>query len=246
MREELNFLLELSAFDKMIYDLRKANIDLPRRIQALEKEIISAEKKLNEINEAVQQSELKIAENKEFIESEHNALKESSQKLKSITTNKEYDAVHSEIATHKRNIENAQANTLHFQQMLENLKEDKKGIEENYNTVEKANSPELEKLNKELSSLEGRIDAEIEKSEIPRSKISKRVISVYDRVKERRKTPYIISTINWNKKVCTVCNRAQPPQKINELSKMNTLQTCETCGGILVWKEEEEEEVPVK
>ena len=39
MQEELEYLLELSAFDKTIYNLRRANIDLPSRIQHLEKEI---------------------------------------------------------------------------------------------------------------------------------------------------------------------------------------------------------------
>jgi predicted nucleic acid-binding Zn-ribbon protein len=239
MQEELNYLLELSNFDKAVYDLKKANIDLPRRINFLESEIASEEKKLNEINEALAKSQAKIAENKEFTESEQEALEVSSKRLDNITTNKEYDAVHSEIAIHKRNIEDAQADTLHYQQVQENLKEDKKAIEENFNSVKEANSPELKGLNKELSSLEGRIAKEEEKSEVPRGKISKKVIAIYDRVKNRRKSPYVISTINWEQKVCTVCNRAQPPQKINELSKMNALLTCETCGSIMIWKAQE-------
>ncbi|MFC1584883.1 zinc ribbon domain-containing protein, partial [Fibrobacterota bacterium] len=234
MREELNYLLELSAYDKKVYNLKKANMDLPCRINSLENEVTTAEKELTGINDSITELESKIAENKDFIESENRELKSSNERLENITTNKEYDAVHSEIATHKRNIENAQANTLHYQQVLENLREDKKSVEEKFNTVKEANSPELKQLNKELSSLEGRIASEAEKSEVPRGKIRKRIISVYDRVKKRRKTPYVITTINWDNKVCVVCNRAQPPQKINELSKMNTLQTCETCGSILI------------
>ena len=84
MREELQYLLELSTFDKTVYDLKKANIDLPRRINSLEKEIAAAEKKLNEINDAITQSQSKIVENKDFIELEHNSLEESNQKLKNI------------------------------------------------------------------------------------------------------------------------------------------------------------------
>jgi hypothetical protein len=238
MQEELKYLLELSDCDKTVYNLRSANVDLPKRINVLKNKIASAKQKLNEVCEAIEQSETKIKDNNDFIVTENQALDSSKLKLDKISTNKEYDAIHTEIATHKRNIEDSQANALHFQQVLENLNNDKQELEEYYSSIETENLPELESLNKELDSLEGKISTELEKGEAPKSKISKKIISVYERVKKRRKTPYVVSVINWNNRVCEVCNRTQPPQRINELNKSNAIINCETCGSILIWKNE--------
>ncbi len=239
MKEELNYLLELCGYDKNAYNLRKANKDLPIRINELKTEIQTAEAKLNEISNLVSETEKKIKDSREFTESEIQNLEDSEERLKNISTNKEYDAVHSEIATHKRNIEDSQASAIHFEQVLENLKEDKKAIEEEYNSIIEKNKPELESLSKDLDSLEDRIAIEVSKSEEPRKKVGKRLISVYERMKKRRKSPYIISIINWNSNVCENCNRTQPAQKVNEVSRMDSIITCEGCGSILIWNESE-------
>ncbi len=248
MQHQLKNLLYLSKIDKKVFELKKANKDLPIRIQSLDGEISTAEKKLNEIVEAIKETEQKISENKIFGEKEQSALITSNERLESITTNKEYDAIHSEIATHKRNIEDAKASATHYQQILGNLKEDMVKIEEEYNTLSQTNSPELEKLRKELSTLEGRIEEEAKKGVEPRKKISRKVINIYDRISTRRGSPYIIAVIDWSHNVCENCNRTQPPQKINELSKMQSLLLCESCGSILIWREMDqvEEEVTAR
>jgi hypothetical protein len=38
---------------------------------------------------------------------------------------------------------------------------------------------------------------------------------------------------------CGGCFASLPPQFINEIRKMEKLITCETCGRILVWSQEE-------
>jgi predicted nucleic acid-binding Zn-ribbon protein len=64
------------------------------------------------------------------------------------------------------------------------------------------------------------------------------VLAVYDRVVKRRGNPNVISPINRSQKACLVCNRTQTPQRVIEISKKNALLTCESCGSILVWKED--------
>jgi len=48
----------------------------------------------------------------------------------------------------------------------------------------------------------------------------------------------VIAAINRTQKACLVCNRTQTPQRVIEISKKNALLTCESCGSILVWKED--------
>jgi uncharacterized protein len=238
MQEDLQLLLELSSVDKKVYELKLTKKDLPLRIQTLKDEIEREKANLDRTNLAITETKAKIEENQDMVVQEQTALTDSNKRLENISTNREYDAVHLEIATHKRNIDNGQANVIHHQQILENLLKDKESVEAEYKRVMEANSPELNKLVEELSGIEDRIAEQLSRSEPPRVKISKKVLSVYDRVVARRGNPNVISAINRTQKACVVCNRTQTPQRVIEISKKNALLTCESCGSIMVWKED--------
>jgi uncharacterized protein len=238
MQEDLQYLLELSTVDKKVYELKLTKKDLPLRIQTLKDDIEREKTKLEGTSQAIDETRAKIIENQDICTQEQASLTASNHRLEAISTNREYDAVHLEIATHKRNIDTAQANVIHHQQMLENLLKDKEEVEAAYKQVLDSNGPELNKLMEELGGIEDRIAAEAKKADEPRSKIDKKVLSVYDRVVKRRGTPNVIAAINRVQKACLVCNRTQTPQRIIEISKRTALLTCESCGSILVWKED--------
>lgn len=238
MQEDLQYLLELSSVDKKVHELKLMKKDLPVRIQTLKDGIEREKANLDRVNQAIAETKAKIAENQDLGAQEQTALTNSNQRLEAISTNREYDAVHSEIATHKRNIDVSQANVVHYQQVLENLLKDKETIEAEYKKVLEANEPELAKLTEELNGIEDRVAEEQARSEAPRTKINKRVLSVYDRVVSRRGNPNVIAAINRDQKACLVCNRTQTPQRLIEVSKKNNLLTCESCGSILIWKED--------
>lgn len=238
MQEDLQYLLELSAVDKKVYELKLTKKDLPVRIQTLKDEIDREKNNLDKVNASIAETKAKITENQDASAQEQTSLTESNRRLEAISTNREYDAVHSEIATHKKNIDVAQANVIHYQQILENLVKDKEAIEAQYKKVLETNDPELKKLTEDLGGIEDRIAEEGTKAEAPRTKISKKVLSVYDRVVQRRGNPNVISAINRTQKACVVCNRTQTPQRVMDISKKNALLTCESCGSILVWKED--------
>jgi predicted nucleic acid-binding Zn-ribbon protein len=238
MQEDLQYLLELSSVDKKVHELKLMKKDLPVRIQTLKDGIEREKANLDRVNQAITETKAKIAENQDLGALEQTALTTSNQRLEAISTNREYDAVHSEIATHKKNIDVSQANVVHYQQVLENLLKDKEAIEAEYKKVLDANEPELAKLTEELNGIEDKVAQEQARSEAPRNRINKRVLSVYDRVVSRRGNPNVIAAINRDQKACLVCNRTQTPQRLIEVSKKNNLLTCESCGSILIWKED--------
>lgn len=238
MQEDLQYLLELSSVDKKVHELKLMKKDLPVRIQTLKDGIEREKANLDRVNAAITDTKAKIAENQDLGSLEQTALTTSNQRLEAISTNREYDAVHSEIATHKKNIDVSQANVIHFQQILENLLKEKEAVEADYKRVLEVNEPELIKLTEELNGIEDKVAQEASKSDAPRNRINKKVLSVYDRVVKRRGNPNVIAAINRDQKACLVCNRTQTPQRIIEISKKNNLLTCESCGSILLWKED--------
>ncbi len=237
MQEELKLLLELSAVDKKAHELELTKKDLPVRIQNLKGEVIREKTQLEKINSDLAETKAKIEENQEIALREQIALNDSNKKLDNISTNREYDAIHSEIATHKKNIDMAQANTIHFQQVHENILKDQENAQASFAKISEDNEPLLNTLSDELSGIQDRINEQKAHGEEPRKNLSKKILSVYDRVVQRRGNPNVVSAINRDQKACEVCNRTQTPQRIIEISKRNNLLTCESCGSILVWKD---------
>lgn len=238
MQEDLQYLLELSAVDKKVYELKLTKKDLPVRIQTLKDDIEREKANAEKTDAAIAETKAEIVKNQDLSVQEQTNLTESNKRLDAISTNREYDAVHLEIATHKRNIDNSQANVIHFQQILENLLKEKEAVDAAYKAVLDANGPELNKLSEELNGIEDKMASELAKADAPRNKINKKILAVYDRVVKRRGNPNVIAAINRNQKACLVCNRTQTPQRVIEISKKSSLLTCESCGSILVWKED--------
>ncbi len=238
MQEDLKHLLELSAVDKKVYELKQTKRDLPFRVQTLKDAIGREKANLDRIQSEITETQTKIRDNQDAVAVETSSLQESSKRLDNISTNREYDAVHLEIATHKKNIDTAQASVVHHQQALENLQKDLAQIEAEYQKVREANEPELQQLTEELNGIEDRIAEQATHAAGPRAKISKKVLSMYDRTVQRRKTPNVIAAVNHSHKFCDVCSRSQTPQRIIEVSKKNAMLTCESCGSLLVWREE--------
>lgn len=239
IEEDLKNLLLLWAVDKKVFELKQTRRDLPQRIQAL-RDALAREKALaDKARTEIVRVEGQIAETQEAIVAESAALEHSSTRLGAITTNVEYDAVHLEIAAHRRNIDTAQARVLHLQQMVENLRSEAEAAAAAYEAVRAELEPELETLSTELAGIEDRIAEAARQGDTPRAVIGKRVLSIYDRTVQRRKTPHVIALVNLAHRACDICSRTQTPQRLMEVGKKRQLMLCEGCGSLLVWREDD-------
>lgn len=238
MPEDLQNLLNLSAMDKKVHELKLSKRDLPLQIQNLRAEIDREKQKLDGLMTSVAETHAKIKENQETLVREENALADSNKRLNEIQTNREYDAIHSEMAAHRKNIETAKANITHHQQILENFQKDVDGVKSVFDEVVAKNQPKLDKLTEELGGIEDRIAEHQKLAEVPRATVSKRYLSVYDRIVQRRGTPNVIARVNMRERACDVCSRTQSPQRLGEASKKAGIVTCESCGSILIWKDD--------
>jgi predicted nucleic acid-binding Zn-ribbon protein len=239
IEEDLKNLLRLWAVDKKVFELKQTRRDLPQRIQALRdalgREQAAADKALAEITRA----ETQIRESQDAVVTESAALEDSGKRLNAITTNREYDAVHLEIAAHKKNIDTAQARVLHLQQVVENLRQEAAEAQAAFEKVRAEIDPELETLSTELAGIEDRIAGEAKKGDEPRAAIGKKTLSTYDRTVGRRGTPHVIALVNHAHKACDICSRSQTSQRVIEVGKKRQLLLCEGCGSLLVWREDD-------
>jgi predicted nucleic acid-binding Zn-ribbon protein len=239
MQEDLQHLLRLSKVDKKVHELKQTRKDLPQRIQALRDAIGREKATLDKVQGDIISMQTAIQESQDSIVTESASLEESSKRLNNISTNREYDAVHLEIAAHKKNVDSAQAQVLHFQQVLENLRKEAEEAEAAYAKIQEDLNPNLDLLTVELNGIEDRIADEAKKADEPRSHISKKTLSMYDRILTRRANPNIIAAVNHKHRACDVCSRNQTSQRVIEVAKAKQLYLCEGCGSILVWREDD-------
>ena len=237
MQEDIQNLLLLSAVDKKVHELKKAKKDLPRRIKELQDAIGKEKTELDRIQTEIAVTQGKIRENQDTISTGTESLQNSNKRLENISTNREYDAVHLEIASQKKAIDTAQASAVHFQQILENLLKDATQVEAAYKLALESNGPELEQLTSELNGIEGRVSEQAKLAAEPRKHISKKTLALYDRIVLRRGSPDVIAAVNHEHRSCDVCSRNQISQRLIEVAKKTALITCESCGSILVLRE---------
>ena len=239
MQEDLQYLLRLSKVDKKVHELKQTRKDLPQRIQSLRDSIEREKTALDKVQGDIVSMQTAITESQDAIVTESASLEESSKRLNNISTNREYDAVHLEIAAHRKNVDTAQAQVLHFQQILENLRKEAEEAEAAYAKIQEELNPELETLTTELNGIEDRIADAAKNADEPRGHISKKTLSMYDRIMQRRGTPNIIAAVNHKHRACDVCSRNQTSQRVIEVAKAKQLYLCEGCGSILVWREDD-------
>lgn len=239
IEEDLKNLLALWRVEKKVFELKQTRRDLPQRIQSLRDAIGKERSAADKLHADITRAETQIRESQDAVVTESASLEESGKRLGAITTNREYDAVHLEIAAHKKNIDTAQARVLHLQQVMENLRKEAEEAEAAYEKIRSEIEPELETLTAELGGIEERITAEANKGDAPRALIGKKTLSVYDRTVQRRSTPHVIALVNHAHRACDICSRNQTSQRVIEVAKKKQLLLCEGCGSLLVWREDD-------
>ncbi len=244
MKTDFDALIELNKLDIEMFELRRANSSIPLRIKELNTEISVKQKAFNAVVESIAQSQKEIEGNTVGLEDSEVAVIRDEERLGNISTNREYDAIHKEMAVHRKTIEDNKANVLHFRSLIESFEKDKEELEVSLEEVKVKNKPLLDELNTELSGLEDRIKQMQDKADLCQKEggVAK-LFGLYCRIVKKSKNPYVLSFVNWEEQFCDVCQRMQAPQRLTLVAKQDEICLCETCGNILIWKEPKKDPV---
>jgi predicted nucleic acid-binding Zn-ribbon protein len=69
--------------------------------------------------------------------------------------------------------------------------------------------------------------------------VPKAILRTYDYILKRRKTGQVLSFVKGDARTCSVCFKILEPQLINEIRKGAKMITCQNCGSIFIWKNED-------
>lgn len=235
MKTTVKLLVSLQEIDKRFDELQLQKGDLPMMIEEAEENL---KEKIDRKKELEERLEKGSADRKMFqmeIDASKEKLKVYEEQLYQVTTNKEYDAISLEIDTKKMEINELENKILQSleeeEEIKNNIVELDKEIEQLENLL-KEYKEELEEINQHTREEEARLSKEREKIV---AEMNSRLYHQYERI---RKAKEGLAVARIQRGSCGGCFSSIPPQKIVEIRELNRLHTCEHCGRILVWVDE--------
>lgn len=236
MQQVLNSLLNLQELDEQLGELDRSKVYLPEMIDNVNSEIVILEKEYQENKEILLEAQIKQKQIEIDVESDKEALEKYSKQMKVIKTNKEYDALIAEIDQKKQNISDNEDEVLKLMGTIEESTENIEGLDTKLKEVRENNQTHLDNLRTEMASLDAKIaEKKLIRQELTKS-LDRKALTVYERI---RKGKGGMAVVPLRKRACGGCFKQIPPQLVQQIRRGDRIYTCDSCGRILIWVDED-------
>lgn len=243
MLRDLELLIQLQEIDTRIHEQELAREQLPATVQELEAAIEQAKKAFDGAVEKQENAEKELKTFDDQILAAQQGLERSQERLNSIKTNREYDAVHAEIETQKNMVATSESRKKKLTEEVERLKEAVEAAKKGYEEVGEKNDPVIADLKTKIDAIDSVIAGIMKERGAITPGIGKSTLRTYDQIRRHRKNAKIISPVN-HARTCTVCYKVLEPHIISEVRRSTRLNLCQNCGSILIWTENRATEAP--
>ena len=232
MNETLNQLIELQGIDSRLFEIDELKGDLPEIVIDQEKELnnykIENESKDARVQEIDHDSRKRNAE----VEGFNVKLTKYKDQLYLVTSNKEYDALNTEIDNMKKAISDSETIIL--------TEEEEKNV---LYEVIKSNSNKIETVSLILEENKSELETALSKTQAEEKKLLKsrkglvkeidsRYLGTYERLMGARDGAGMVSMV---KSSCGSCYTKLPPQMIIEVKDNSKIISCPSCSIFLFW-----------
>lgn len=235
MKKDLEMLLKLQGIDYELGELERSKDYLPDMIKNLEKETEEVSNELKKIEQQLIENTLLKKKLEIEVDSLNDALVKFQKQMREIKTNREYDALTTEIANRKLKISENEEKILELMGAIDELEDKKIEDKKKFEEIQRNNTAQLETLKKEMNSVGTTVKIKEDERRNVTVRIDKRLLATYDRIKKGKGAEVVVVV---RKGACGACYKSLPPQRIQEIKMENGIITCDSCGRILIWNEE--------
>ncbi len=238
MQSDLEMLLKLQVIDYDLGELERSKEYLPDMMENLRREIEEAEQQHQNSEKEIKESRVLQMSLELELAGKQGELKKLQEQMMAIKTNKEYDALVSQIDNVKAAISEKETLLLETIERIEKLDGEIGELEKKAKDIRERNSKELSILQEKMDSVGSKIGIkEGERSNIA-VRVPKRVMMVYERVRKVRGGTVVVPV---RKRACGACYKALSPHRIQELKRNDQIIVCDNCGRLLIWQNGESE-----
>ena len=234
---DLELLLKLQNIDYDMGELERSKEYIPDMMENLRREISDCEDKLKTFDEGLTQARLEQKDIELQLQDKQDKLRKLQEKMMAIKTNKEYDALVSEIDQLKQAIAALETRDVELLEISEDHQKEIAKLNEQLGAVKGVNVGQITSLQEQIDSVGSKMTSMAKQRLDLAGQINPRAMSVYERVRRGKGGAVVVAV---KKRACGSCYKALPPQKIQEIKLGEKLITCDSCGRMLVWLDESE------
>jgi predicted nucleic acid-binding Zn-ribbon protein len=237
MNGDLELLLKLQNIDYDLGEMERSKEYIPDMMENLRMEIADCESKMKTASDALSQAYLEQKDIELQLQDKQEKLRLLQGKMMAIKTNKEYDALVSEIDQLKQAIASFETRDVELLELSESRQKEIEALSKQLEEVKGTNVTQLTSLQQQIDTVGSKILA-MEKLRVDlAAQVSQRAMAVYERVRKGKGGAVVIAV---KKRACGACYKALPPQKIQEIRLGEKLIMCDSCGRMLFWMDESE------
>jgi predicted nucleic acid-binding Zn-ribbon protein len=237
-----------TAFDKLreLQDVLLKEFEIEAELEEIPRELNGLKKRFQRVDRAIKEYETskeKFNETIERLRGEKEGLEKNKEKFEGqiplIKTQREYEAITSELAQIKEKLETMEEEELNAYQEFENVN---KALEEQ-KAVHGELAEEIKDLEKKVNKAVDEKQKELKSCLKGKDKISsgldEEIIYKFEKIVKKKEG---IGIVSIKRNVCMGCNMILPPQFVNNVRKEDTIIFCPNCSRILYYHEDESEE----
>jgi predicted nucleic acid-binding Zn-ribbon protein len=234
MSGDLELLLKLQNVDYDLGELERSKEYIPDMIENLKREIGDTERQLETVNQELSNARLEERDVNLTLKQKQDRLKELQERMMAIKTNKEYDALVSEIDKIKMDIGDLENRVVELMEIIESKEEETNALIVKAKSVKETNEKQLSSLQEQIDSVGIKISEKEKERQYLVRQVSRRAISAYERIRKGKGGAAVVAV---KKRACGACYKALPPQRIQEIKLGQQIITCDSCGRMLIWTE---------
>jgi predicted nucleic acid-binding Zn-ribbon protein len=232
LKEQLELLWELQRIDLELEGIKEERERYPKEIKKLDERQNIEKERVQKEKERVESLEKTRRQKEGHLNVEQEKIKKAERRMSEVKTNKEYQALLSEIDMIKEANSRIEEEVLQVLDEIDELKKDLFKREKEVGiTLEKIEG-ERKKIQEKMV-LDDRVwNEQMERRGILSKQIESKLFKLYNTLKDKRGG---VGVVNVKNETCQGCFVNVPPQMFIEVQKNNALIRCPHCNRILYW-----------
>lgn len=235
IKEQMNLLIELQKMDTESRELETVIKKVSVKLESFDVELQKNIQKIHEHEAAEKDLKKQYREYEADSSANLDRIKTTEAKLRSVKTNKEYQALLKEIEDIKTKSSTIEDEMIECLDKIDVIGENIVKQKDEYQIL----SDRIEKEKKEIEK-----DAEHDRHQLDGLRAARKKFE--DRIKPELMDKYItindryqggLAVVQVKDAVCLGCNMNIPPQLYNELYRCDSLKFCPNCQRMIYWKE---------
>jgi len=230
MHPDVQSLLAVQQDDLQAYAIEAQLAELTPRLAALEQERSRVASALERARKGVEAEEVRQREARARVETHKGLAERSQRQYEGVTSPREATAALGQMEQTKRMVDESQRDADQVQGRINEMRHHVADLEGQLVAVEQRQVEARSSLDAERARLQGELDVALGKREGLAAKVPRKLLSMYDKVRARRRTEIVFPLRGAS---CSACDTAIPTQRRASMASSGSLEMCEGCGMLL-------------